>query len=353
MRKVGATIKDSVWQMMLDTISFFKIYDKCKINKSEYTIVLPNGSIFLFKGMDDGGEKIKSIAGLTDCWLEEATELSYDEFTQIKLRIRAKTPNNQIWLSYNSIHRENWVYNAFHNEETRDKNAFVLKTTYLDNSFLPQDYIDSLLEMKKNNPYYYQVYALGEFGVLGRTIYSNWHTEKLNIEELLKQNLETCCGIDVGFNHPYSICISLVDKENKKIYVIDEMYKQSITNEDAYRWICDNGYGRNQFICDSASPRDIEDLRRKGLRVRGSKKGHGSVLNGITRIQNYEVIIDEKCENFIKEITTYAWKKDKQGNYLDEPVKVGDDLMDAWRYSLESITGKAKVKTLNKSLFGL
>lgn len=76
-------------------------------------IVLPNQSILLFKGVDDAGERLKSITGLTDVWIEEATEISLDEFTQIKLRIRAKTPNNQIFLSYNPIDRNNWVYKCF------------------------------------------------------------------------------------------------------------------------------------------------------------------------------------------------------------------------------------------------
>ncbi len=343
-RKISATLKDSVWQLMLDALSFFKIYDDCKINKSELKIELKNGSVFLFKGLDS--EKIKSIQGITDCFVEEATELTFDEFTQIKLRIRTRTPNNQILLAYNPIDRNNWCFDAFHNSETKDNSVFLLKTTYKNNRFLPQDYIDELEKMKETNPYYYQVYALGEFGSLSKTVYSNWKVEKLDMQELLKQDLELCCGIDTGFNHAYAISISLVDKENKIIYVISEMYKRGITNQDAYEWICNNGYGANQFIADSASPRDIEELKRMGLRVKGAKKGRNSVRNGIMRIMDFSVVIDESCTNFIQEIMTYAWKKDKNGNYTEETVRVGDDLMDSWRYSLENVLGKKKVKFL-------
>ncbi len=350
-RKISATLKDSVWQLMIDALSFFQVYNNCKVNKSEMKIELPNGSIFLFKGVDnEGGSRLKSITGLTDCFIEEATELSLDEFTQIKLRIRAKVPQKQIIISYNPIDRSNYVYDLFHNPETRDNSVHVLKTTYKDNKFLPQDYINELENMKETNPYYFQVYALGEFGSLSKTVYSNWKVEKLDIQELLKQNLELCCGIDTGFNHPYAICISLVDKENKIIYVIDEMYKRSITNEDAYKWICENGYGANQFIADSASPRDIEELRRMGLRVKGAKKGRNSVRNGIMKIMDFSVVIDESNTNFIQEIMTYAWKKDKNGNYTEETVQIGDDLMDAWRYSLEGVLGKRKAKILTVKL---
>lgn len=350
LRKISATLKDSVWQLILDTLSFFQLYDGCTINKSEMKIILPNQSILLFKGVDDAGERLKSITGLTDVWIEEATEISLDEFTQIKLRIRAKTPNNQIFLSYNPIDRNNWVFNAFHNEETRDNSVHVLKTTYKDNKFLPDDYIAELENMKEINPYYYQVYALGEFGTTSLTVYNNWKVEKLDIQELLKQNLQLCCGIDTGFTHPYAITISLVDKANKIIYVIDEMSKRGITNADAYNWICDNGYGANQFIADSASPRDIEELRRMGLRIKGAKKGHNSVRNGIQRILNYRVVISETCTNFIDEIMGYAWKKDKNGNYLDEVQAINDDLLDSWRYSLEGVLDRRKPKILTVKL---
>lgn len=354
-RKVGATLRDSVWQMILDTLSTFGVYDDAKINKTEMRIELPNGSVFLFKGMDDE-QKIKSIAGISDCWIEEASEILPEEFAQLKLRVRAKTNNNQIWLSYNPISMSNWVYNAFHNEETKDKNAFVLKTTYLDNKFLPDDYIESLLEMKRTNPYHYEVYALGNFGALGKTIYNNWTTKRLNKDKLLKYNpkLEVCAGIDFGFNHKYAICVCLVDIEERICYIVDEFYRSNVTNDDAYKWIVENGYNKFTFMCDSASPRDIEELRRLGLRVQKCKKGKNSIYNGITRLSKFKVVIDESCEGFISEITTYSWKKDKEGNYIDEPVKINDDMMDCWRYAMEKvISNTAKVTILSKNLFGL
>lgn len=141
-----------------------------------------------------------------------------------------------------------------------------------------------------------------------------------------------------------------MDKANKIIYVIDEMSKRCITNADAFKWICDNGYGANQFIADSASPRDIEELRRMGLSNEGAKKGYNSVKNGIQRILNYRVVIEESNTNFIDEIMGYAWKKDKNGNYTDEVNAINDDLLDAWRYSLEGVLDRKKPKILTVKL---
>ena len=87
LRKVNKTTTNSTFQLLLDTLNQFGIFDRCSINKTDFTIVLPNGSIFLCSGLDDP-EKIKSITGLTDAWLEEATEFSLDDFSQINLRVR-------------------------------------------------------------------------------------------------------------------------------------------------------------------------------------------------------------------------------------------------------------------------
>ena len=89
MRKVGSTLKDSVWQLILDTLIEWLLYDECTINKSVFTIELPNDSMFLFKGMDDI-EKIKSITGITDIWVEEATEFTEEDIEQLNLRLRAQ-----------------------------------------------------------------------------------------------------------------------------------------------------------------------------------------------------------------------------------------------------------------------
>lgn len=131
---------------------------------------LPNGSVVLFKGLDDP-EKIKSIVGITDIWVEEATELTYEDYSQLKLRLRANADNLQMFLSFNPISKANWVYKEFFAKNT---DALVIKTTYRDNQFLPQSYIDELEKLIETNPTYYRIYALGEFCSLDKLVYNNW-----------------------------------------------------------------------------------------------------------------------------------------------------------------------------------
>ena len=145
-RKFGTTLKDSVFQLVVDMLKKWHIYDSCKINLSTYTITLPNGSVFLFKGMDDS-EKIKSITDITDIWCEEATELSEDEYTQLDLRLRALAGDLELIVSFNPVSKANWVYKRWFAEGRKEyPDTMILKTTYKDNRFLPDSYISALEE---------------------------------------------------------------------------------------------------------------------------------------------------------------------------------------------------------------
>ena len=98
-RKTGVSLRESCWRLISQILSEWNIKEYCHINKSDMTIVLPNQSEFLFKGLDDP-EKIKSIVGITDCWIEETTELNAEDFDQLTLRVRDKVPNLQFFCSF-------------------------------------------------------------------------------------------------------------------------------------------------------------------------------------------------------------------------------------------------------------
>ena len=94
-RKYATTLKDSVFDLIISILKRWEIYKYCKVNLSNYTITLSNESVILFKGLDDE-EKIKSILDITDIWMEEATEFTEDEFTQLDLRVREqKSPTSR------------------------------------------------------------------------------------------------------------------------------------------------------------------------------------------------------------------------------------------------------------------
>ena len=108
-RKVGNTHLNSTFTNITNILTQFKIISLCNINKSTMKITLPNESEFIFVGVDDA-EKLKSIADITDIVIEEATELSLDDITQLDLRLRAKVDDLQMFFMFNPTSKANWVY---------------------------------------------------------------------------------------------------------------------------------------------------------------------------------------------------------------------------------------------------
>lgn len=316
------------------------------------TIELPNGSSFLLKGLDDP-EKIKSITGITDCWIEEATELIPEDFDQLTLRIRERVDNSQFFLSFNPVSKVNYCYKRWFAPGVEvDDDTFILKTTYKDNRFLPSDYIKTLENTIKTNPVYYRIYVLGEFCSLDKLVYNNWKVEEFNHADIKGQLL---VGLDFGFtNDPSALVASVLDQDNNKIYIFKEWGETNKTNTEIADIIRYLGFGKSLIIADSAEPKSVEEIKRLGIqRIKESVKGKDSIIHGIQKLQQYELIVHPSCVNTITEFENYSWKKDKQtGEYTNEPNDDFNHYMDALRYSMQCVNG-GKLRTIDKSVLGV
>lgn len=346
-RKIGATQKDSCFQLIKDVLQQFKIYDQCKVNKTDLTIELPNGSLFLFKGLDDP-EKIKSITGITDIWCEEATELTLDDVTQLDLRLRARADDLQIIFSFNPTSKSNWVYTYFGFDiEKVPDNSMVLKTTYKDNKFLPQEYIDSLLAMKETNPTYYKIYVEGDFATLDKLIFPHYTVMDFDWKEKLNSGNRTflALGCDFGYQDPTAFIASVVDDTEKVLYIFDEHYERGMLNTDIARMILKKGFRKERIFFDCAEPKSIQELKRNGIdRATPCKKGKDSIKHGIQKVLQYKIIVHSSCVHTVDEFNNYCYKKNKStGEYTNEPLDNGwCHLMDALRYSMQIVKKKAK-----------
>lgn len=358
LRKVDKTTKNSTFQLLLDTLTDWKIIDKCKINRTDFTITLPNGSVFLCCGLQDP-ERIKSITGLTDAWLEEATEFNQEDFNQIDLRIRhPEAKGQQIILSFNPVSKVNWCYKLFFKEAADASmtdfraQCKILHTNYLDNKFLPQSYIDSLLLLKATNLDYYKIYALGEFGSLSKLVFNNWKVEEFDCTQV---HGDLCVGLDFGFiADPTALVASIVDDENKKIYVFNAKSRKGLLNNEIAEMIKAEGFAKSSIIADSAEQKSIEEIKREGIsRIKPATKGQGSILQGIQKLQQYQIIVHPSgAAALIEELKNYCWEKDKKTNeYINKPIDKYNHCIDALRYSLQCIGHK--VKTMDKALLGL
>lgn len=140
----------------------YDLHSEFIINKTEKTFThLRTGNMILLAGIDDP-EKIKSITGITSVWVEEATEFNQNDIDQLILRVRGKTENyKQFIFSFNPIDVDHWIKTRIESIE-----CIEIVTTYLQNAFLDQEYIDYLTGEASKNKYLYDVYVMGAWGSL-------------------------------------------------------------------------------------------------------------------------------------------------------------------------------------------
>lgn len=337
-RKVQATIKDSIWALFLRLL--YKMPQVIKsINKSDFTIELINGSVIIFKGMDDA-EKVKSIEGITDIVVEEASELTEDDFDQLNLRLRAKCGMLQIHLMFNPISKANWVYKRFFANGT-PPDTVIVHTTYKDNPHLPEEYIASLLRLERTNPAYFKIYVLGAFATLDKLVFPVKTVRIISQDEV--KNLPFWIGMDFGYtNDPTAITWGYCDNLKKILYITGEYTKRGMTNDVIATTLTNLGFGKERIIADSAEPKSIAELRKLGItRICPAVKGADSVKNGIDKLQRYDIVIDERCPDTIEEFENYTWVKDKKtGEYINEPIDTFNHHIDSIRYGTQNVTGK-------------
>lgn len=343
-RNIAKTLRHSTFNEIIKAIGNYGLLGSYTINKTDMSITCNlNGKQILFAGLEDT-EKLKSISPangiLEGVWIEEATETSYAAYKQLTKRLRGiSKKKKKIILSFNPILKTHWIFKEFFSSWDDSKNVYqdekllIVKTTYKDNKFLTEDDVYNL--ENEQDRYYYEVYTLGNWGVLGNVIYRNWKTEDLSA--LIPTFDRIYNGLDFGYaDDPNAFVRCHVDMARKKIYVFDEIYKSGMLNDELAEEL-EKRIGYQYVTCDCADARSIDDLNRYGVRAIGAKKGADSVNHGIRFLQGFEIIVDIHCQHFINEIQTYHWAEDKYGNTLQKPYGVDDHLMDAIRYATEDL----------------
>nr|DAS52400.1 MAG TPA: terminase large subunit [Caudoviricetes sp.] len=349
-RKTERTLRDSCFAQLKWAMRQLKVerYFKCSVSPLEITYI-PTGQKILFRGLDDP-LKVTSITvevgALCRLWVEEAYEImSEDAFNRLDESIRGQLPQgmyHQVVLTFNPWSDRHWLKKRFFDEPS--ENVLALTTNYMCNEFLGESDLALFEEMKKN-PKRYKVAGLGEWGVVDGLVYENWKEQDFSIDEVRKlPGVKAIFGLDFGYTtDPTALFCGVVDAAERRLYVFDELYERALTNRAIAERVQRLGYAKEAIIADCAEPKSITELREFGLtRARASKKGADSILNGVQRIQDYEIIVHPRCVNFLTEISQYQWEKDRFGKYTGKPEDDNNHLMDAMRYAFEKF---AVVKT--------
>ena len=357
-RKVFRTIKDSCFAQLKWAIHRLGVDDYWQATNSPLELTYkPTGQKILFRGLDDP-LKVTSISVekgvVCFLWIEEAYEIMKEEdFNTLDESIRGGVPDGlfkQITLTLNPWNDRHWIKGRFF--DVKDDDILAITTNYMCNEWLDDSDLKVFERMKLNNPKRYRTAGLGEWGSVDGLIYENVEECDFDIDKIRgKKGVESAFGLDFGYtNDPTALFCGLIDLNDNKIYVFDELYEKGLSNKKIYDKIVELGYKKERIIADSAEPKSIDELRDLGLwRIAAAEKGKDSIRSGIQFIQNYKIIVHPRCVNFLTEIYNYQWDKDKIGKAINEPIDDFNHLMDAMRYALERYSKDRGIKTIPKS----
>ena len=284
------------------------IYDPLSHSLTESLYRFPNGSYIEFFSVDNS-LKVRG-PGRDILFINEANLIQKETFEQLNMRTK-----KAVFIDYNPADENHWIYDRI----IPLQDTQFIQTTYLDNPFLPEVQRKQIESLKDADPNLWKVYGLGERGTTQNTIY-----HKFDLYD--KIDGDYVYGLDFGFNHPNAL-VKVTRIENN-LYFEQKLYQSHLTTSDLIKQVKEI-VNNSLVYCDTARPEIIQDLILNGVNAYPADK---SVKEGIDFIRSHKIHIHRESVDLQKEFRSYKWKQKPNGEILDEPVKMFDDLCDSSRY---------------------
>lgn len=289
------------------------LWDDADFSYSDFVYTFPNGSYIELFGLEDESKARGPSRDLL--FINEANLVNKGLYDQLAIRT-----TGQIFLDWNPADFSSWVYGVA--DETENKR---IHSTYLNNrsNLSPQQI--KLIESYKDLPddFMWKVYGLGLRGAAKELIYTQWKYYDKEVQG------DVFYGLDFGFTNPAAL-VKVTHSEGCN-YAEELLYQSGLTNPPLIDLIKDLGISNGPIYADCAEPKTIEELYKAGINVLPSDK---DVWAGIVGVKSYPLYVRHGSTNLIKELQGYKWKKDKNDNVLEEPVKANDHIADALRYAI-------------------
>lgn len=323
-RKTLPSLKNSVLKDLIQVLEMFGVYDPIKFHKQEGFYEL-GSNIINWMSIDEPQKLRGSKRNYLYC--NEANELSMEDWNQLIFRTEGK-----IICDLNPSELSSWVYDLEKREDT-----YYFKTTWRDNPFVSDTIVKELESLKEKDENLYRIYAMGERGIPTTLVFNKYTT----IQNIPSEAKLLGRGMDMGFNNPTTLVE--VYQLDEDLFFNERLFVRNLTMVDIIHKMEELGIDKTDTIwCDSASPQNIEELRRAKFNAKPVNKK--SILHGIDLIRRHHIYITEKSKNILYEFQSYKWKQDKNGDLLDAPEDDNNHTIDAIRYILESTIAQKKTK---------
>ena len=314
-------IKRGVYRDFKLIMNELKLWDDNQFSYSDFIYTFKNGSYIELFGLEDEGKA--RGPGRDILFINEANLLSKPLFDQLAMRT-----TGQIFLDWNPADFVSWVYSVADNHKNKR-----IHSTYLNNKANLTDSQINAIEAFKDLPddFMWKVYGLGQRGAAKELIYTKWAVSEL------PNKGEVFYGLDFGYNHPAALV--KVEYYEGANYVQELIYQSNLTLTELIRKMQTLDIGRGMIFADAAEPKSIEEIYRSGFNIHAANK---DVWAGIVKVKSFPLYLTDGSTNLKREIQSYKWKKDKEDNIIEEPVKANDDGMDATRYAIYNYHDKPK-----------
>lgn len=327
-RKTLPALKGSVLIDFKDIMDRMQIWEPKQFNKTELIYKLYNGSWFEFFSTDDE-QKIRGRKR-DILFANEANEISYLEWQQLIMR----TTKYAI-LDYNpSFSEDHWI-----EQINKDPDTYHFISTYKDNPFLEQKIKDDIEKLKDKNKSLWTVYGLGLRAVIEGRIFDDYEM----VDEIPEWIKKRWVGMDFGYTNDPTAIIEVALHEYD-LYLDEICYRTRMLTNDIIG-VLKRECQDKKIISESADPRLIDEIHNAGVNIHAVEKFQGSIMAGLTKMQEYHIKITKRSIHIKKEIDNYVYDQDKDGRYLNQPVDEFNHAIDASRYViLEEVIGKNRKK---------
>lgn len=337
-RAVSSDIRDSQYQEIIDIIEDLKLSDFfiMRSQKMEIECTLTGNKCFA-KGLrkDSGNRtaKVKSIKDPTDVWIEEADEISEDDFIKMDTSIRTvKGESLHIWMTFNPENEDHWICKRWFNEDyshKEDEDTIINHSTYkINTSNLKKSYIRKLYKLRESSPEFATVYIDGKWGGGKRgRVYKEFKI--ISDTEFDAIQGYTTWGVDFGYNDP--MVLTECKLYDGQLYFKEHYYETEKQIEDLIKFMDDNEISTfDPIYCDASRPDNIRALQLAGYNAQKAKK---DIMAGIQTVKSFPINITQSSKNGIREMKKYVWIIDaKTSKPLDKPVDLDNHFCDTKRY---------------------
>lgn len=251
-------------------------------------------------------------------FLNEAINIPYEIYRQLAMRTAEK-----VLMDFNASW-EFWAHTKVIPDAAKTR---LIKSSYLDNRWLPQAIIDEIEAQREADPEWWKVYGLGEIGSAEGLVIRNWDI----VGEMVREYKSEWLGLDFGYGAPTAV--EHIRLSGGETWHDEIIYERNLTNPEIAQRIKDAGLGHLEIVADSAEPKSIRELQNAGLRVTPADKGEDSIRLGLQIMNRYKKHFTSRSLNSIAENRQYRYPQTPDGDYdTRKPIPKHDHAKDAARY---------------------